>query len=692
MYNKYSSIRKLRKPLILLLIFNTLYLSFYHYFGNNDSQLTLLNIPLDSTNLLAEYATTDANYTKEVDELIASIEPPIVTSEYRIPKRTNQIFQDPRLTFGLILNHVNQNPSSSIPFHWADWVDLSLLNNQLNKPIEKRLKCLDILNHIHLQFDKDRELCRENTRYFGCADSELLSASELQEYGVDSHEQLPGFIQFEHTVFSSTEYVRNLQGKTYVLASMPIPYKVIFMNDKGEDLVFDVHKERIDKLKDNYEKSKIDPVVEFEKLTQGSNSYKPKPIIDIPLSDFEYEKEFVLESIKNLEAKPELNQRQKSYLWSMKKSIAIQESLDSETRYFNEATMTVGNGNEDSGWHYDWRFFNGKLRDGARTAIILERLLRNWFRFTEKYGVVSWIAHGPLLSWYWNGAIFPYDNDLDVQMPIKQLARLGELYNQTLVVEDLREGFGKYLIDVGTFIHNRDISNDGNHIDARFIDVDTGVYIDITGLSNVLVNRASRYDGRDIHDRRKHFYKLNDLAPVKLSMLNGVPCYITNHIVQNLKREYRSGISRKQYQDYIFSNKLNIWVHTLVLAEALEKNDYINSSGNISHLQMKFLIDEMTDDQIYQMLSNNNQLLLDYQLARSVRKFHAKELKYLTSFTNKGRAIDNDDITEEYKNLLGTVTLHEPFRESLFEYERVNGGLDTFYEEYNREIDSLTVS
>ena len=354
--------------------------------------------------------------------------------------------------------------------------------------------------------------------------------------------------------------------------------------------------------------------------------------------------------------------------------------------------MTVGNVNQDSGWHYDWRFFNGKLKDGARTAIILERLLRNWFRFTEKYGIVSWIAHGPLLSWYWNGAIFPYDNDLDVQMPIKQLAKLGELYNQTLVVEDLREGFGKYLIDVGTFIHNRDISNDGNHIDARFIDVDTGVYIDITGLSNVVVSRASRYDGRDIHDRRKHFYKLTDLAPVKLSMLNGVPCYITNHIVQNLKREYRSGITRKQYQDYIFSNKLNIWIHTLVLAEALEKNDYINSSGNISNLQMKFLIDEMTDDQIFQMLSNNDQLLLDYQLARNARKFHAEELKYLTTFTSKGRAIDNDDITEEYKELLDIVTLHKPFRESLFEYERVNGRLDTFYEEYNQEIDSLTVS
>ena len=95
---------------------------------------------------------------------------------------------------------------------------------------------------------------------------------------------------------------------------MPIPCKVIFMNDKGEDLVFDVFKERPDKLRDSFKKSKIDPVAEFEKLTQGSNVYKPKPIIDIPLSEFEYEKDFVLESIKNLEAKSDSNQHEQSYL------------------------------------------------------------------------------------------------------------------------------------------------------------------------------------------------------------------------------------------------------------------------------------------------------------------------------------------------------------------------------------------
>ena len=64
------------------------------------------------------------------------------------------------------------------------------------------------------------------------------------------------------------------------------------------------------------------------------------------------------------------------------------------------------------------------------------------------------------------------------------------------------------------------------------------------------------------------------------------------------------------------------------------------------------------------MRLNNDQLLLDYQLARNVRKCYAEELKYPTTFTSKGRGIDNDDVTEQYKELLDTVTLHKPFRES----------------------------
>ena len=118
----------------------------------------------------------------------------------------------------------------------------------------------------------------------------------------------------------------------------------------------------------------------------------------------------------------------------------------------------------------------------VREQIILDRLLRNWFKFAEAKGIVSWIAHGPLLSWYWDGLMFPFDIDIDLQMPSSELNRLAANYNMTLVIEDLNEGYGKYLIDCSTFIHHRNVAGRDNHIDARFIDVDTGTYIDITGM------------------------------------------------------------------------------------------------------------------------------------------------------------------------------------------------------------------
>ena len=46
-------------------------------------------------------------------------------------------------------------------------------------------------------------------------------------------------------------------------------------------------------------------------------------------------------------------------------------------------------------------------------------------------------------------------------MPIKELLRLALTYNQTMVVEDVTEGFGKYFIDCSTFVHYRGSQNWG---------------------------------------------------------------------------------------------------------------------------------------------------------------------------------------------------------------------------------------
>lgn len=51
-------------------------------------------------------------------------------------------------------------------------------------------------------------------------------------------------------------------------------------------------------------------------------------------------------------------------------------------------------------------------------SLTLHRLIRTWLSFTRKTGITTWIAHGSLLSWYWNGIAFPWDNDIDVQVQL----------------------------------------------------------------------------------------------------------------------------------------------------------------------------------------------------------------------------------------------------------------------------------
>ena len=89
--------------------------------------------------------------------------------------------------------------------------------------------------------------------------------------------------------------------------------------------------------------------------------------------------------------------------------------------------------------------------------------------------------HGIGMVWH------SWDNDIDVQVPIMDLHKLSLQFNQTIVVEDPEDGFGRYFLDIGSFITLREKGNGNNNIDARFIDIDTGLYIDITALALSIV-------------------------------------------------------------------------------------------------------------------------------------------------------------------------------------------------------------
>lgn len=619
----------------------------------------------------------------------------------------NEVYYDPRLTLSLYINYIKHNSKGQenektleLPFNWADWVDLSMLNEDLSKSINERRDCNWIKKFTRIDQSSDISAVK-------CMDNSDLSPKLIESLGYDRHEQLPGFIVYDYCDKRAFNDIRIAQGKSHVFSFMDNPYKLLFLNKNGGTYEVNVKgndgKKKVaesglmnEYLLNNFKNQKsklkkmnkpntdlsieLDPTKEFKSLKETIEPSFLKPSEDpynmykllhdkgettsrdlpLPKEAFRYspsivhEKFTLLERLRNLQ---ELSRSETAFY----ESIVLSDKHNgyNEPAYFKMSTLAVNgdarNVDKDQGWHYDWRFFNGALnyqRNGwtqeelsIRTNIILDRLLRNWFRFAEEKGIVSWIMHGPLLSWFWNGLVFPFDNDIDIQIPVKELVRLGENFNQTLVIEDAEEGYGKYLIDVGTYVHNRDISITGNHIDARFIDVDSGIYIDITGLSFSNAIPPNEYYDKGVfdkqnqqeiyNDRRKHYYTLDQLSLLKYSMVGGVPVYIPNKLCPRLNFEYPHGLTKPEFQNWHFVPKLGLWLSEKQLTQAFDVNEYsmalMNENG-INKSKMMELVVDMSDEEMYRLLKSDELILSEFYNTRKWTKLHHQEQKFLFDF------------------------------------------------------------
>ena|SRR2546423_11358132 len=57
--------------------------------------------------------------------------------------------------------------------------------------------------------------------------------------------------------------------------------------------------------------------------------------------------------------------------------------------------------------HYDARYFRGRVSAEQRTQTLSE-LIVAFLDIMETEGIVTWLAHGTLLGWYWNGHTLPW--------------------------------------------------------------------------------------------------------------------------------------------------------------------------------------------------------------------------------------------------------------------------------------------
>ncbi|KAI5954986.1 MNN4 [Candida jiufengensis] len=437
--------------------------------------------------------------------------------------------------------------------------------------------------HNHLT--KREEELLKNLKDVQPSSEWCLSNSQLSESHNDDHKQHPGFNVFK-TPGRTTPQKGKIIGKSYMYSYAPPPSSIIFLTESGSYTVDIDSNLRLlnNQIPEDYiaqtKLKKIDILKEFGKLTKNhpadTNKVMNEYSYTIAESDFDVNCDAIVhEYNKKLENGVILTDKEQRYHESLKYSI-YKVANGGPTKYFDEARLL----GTDHGDHYDWRFFNGMLLGTTEQTLTLHRLIRAWLSFTRKNGITTWIAHGSLLSWYWNGVAFPWDNDIDVQVPIMDLHKLSLNFNQTLIVEDPKDGFGRYFVDCGTFLSLRERGNGLNTIDARFIDIDTGMYIDITALAlsntkppDYYLEKLPENFKKDENNwkaanevlqiyncRNNHFTPYEDLSPLMKTIVEGEFGYIPKRFSNILSTEYKHGLSSDTFEKHVFIPKLRLWI------------------------------------------------------------------------------------------------------------------------------------
>ncbi|KAH9862795.1 hypothetical protein J1614_010888 [Plenodomus biglobosus] len=240
-------------------------------------------------------------------------------------------------------------------------------------------------------------------------------------------------------------------------------------------------------------------------------------------------------------------------------------------KYFNEAKFDA---------HYDGRFAATELPLETRTWH-LRLLLKTYIETMERIGVRTWIMHGCLLGWFWNGKIMPWDNDVDVMVEERGMKELGSWWNMTVhhfsgrdlglldepqeaqhdLVDDealdkaqllaleaakmsratltqqvIKDG-KKYLLEINPHYTNTSIADKYNHIDARWIDTSTGLYIDITALHSAPHHTAS-LPPSEIFTKDNHAYTPSSLFPLRPTTFESIPVNVPYDYTAILAEEY----------------------------------------------------------------------------------------------------------------------------------------------------------
>ncbi|KAF2755074.1 hypothetical protein EJ05DRAFT_121266 [Pseudovirgaria hyperparasitica] len=225
---------------------------------------------------------------------------------------------------------------------------------------------------------------------------------------------------------------------------------------------------------------------------------------------------------------------------------------DPKSKYFHESIFHP---------HYDGRFAMKTLPEEYQHGN-LSTMMQSYLATMSAIGAETWIMHGSLLGWWWNRKIMPWDSDVDVQVSERSIKLLANYYNMTVHKykgEDWPRA-KKYLMEVNEHYSNGSTLDRMNAIDARWIDTETGLFIDITTLRRDRDAEKKGETGK-LYSKDRQRFDADDIYPLRQSEFEGKPVKIPYAYTRLLEQEYSpKALTKLSHSKHDFDRKTYEWV------------------------------------------------------------------------------------------------------------------------------------
>ncbi|KAK6456798.1 LicD family-domain-containing protein [Scheffersomyces xylosifermentans] len=440
---------------------------------------------------------------------------------------------DPRRSTSALYSYVqdviSKRPHNSaigteegIYFHWDDWVDLSPGNK--------------LLNRYRQDFPS------------GKCDSIISKFASTNAFWAEFFDK------------------KVLRGMANLYCLKEIPRRIFITTDDNMVEVPVFGKRRFGEVTVQTKRDLMDSMRIIQENSTDTNfksilikNYSAK--LDIDPQEFIFNADEEIFKLQEKLADDRITETELEYLEFLEYSSQLVEKSDRYFKYPWIITDVVSGHSH----HLAYPFFKRFIGERERQSVI-HHMVRAWFQFAEMNGFASWLNSGSLIGWAYNGVNMPFDTDVDVHMPITQVDRMGRLFNNSIIVENPRFGNAKYYLEIAPTYTKQ--GNGENFIDGRFIDINSGLYIDISALQHTddkaptgLVPNQNEPGTMMVHCKNWNWHSLDELMPLRQTYFEGGSVYIPRNVSQILWRKYGpDSFTQTHYHDHIFDREMGLWV------------------------------------------------------------------------------------------------------------------------------------